>query len=52
MIIEFQYSFSELGIVAEDIHKIMGFEKGQIADPFPGYIELALSEAQNLCDIK
>lgn len=52
MIKEFQYSFNGLGIAAEDLHELMGFEKGQIPDPFPEYFELALSEAQNLCDIK
>ncbi|MEN8116663.1 MAG: vitamin B12 dependent-methionine synthase activation domain-containing protein [Bacteroidota bacterium] len=52
MIKEFRYSFEDLSVVPEDLYELLGFEDGEIPEPFPEYIESAISEAPLLCNIK
>jgi hypothetical protein len=52
MIKEFEFTFDELSIVNEDIWRLMGFEDGDIPEPFPELIESALSKVPTICNIK
>lgn len=52
MIKEFQFSFEELNIVPKDLTDLLGFENGNIPEPFPEIIEYALLEAPKYCNIK
>lgn len=52
MIKEFHYSFHELNVVPSDLEELLGFEKGEVPEPFPGLIESGLSEAARYCDIR
>ena len=45
------FSFSELSISASEIEELMGFEPGQLPEPFPGLIEQALELAPKFCSI-
>lgn len=49
---EFKYSFSELGITAIDIEELMGFEEGNLPEPFPVLIQQALIDVTSVCNIK
>lgn len=52
MIKEYQYSFEELGIVSGDIEELMGFETGNVPEPFSELIEIALNKAPEICKIR
>ena len=52
MIREFTYTFDALSIQPEDLHELLGFEKNEIPEPFPEYIEDALKLAPEICAIK
>lgn len=52
MIKEFSFQFNDLDIDLDQIHKVLGYEQGQLPEPFDTYLEEALSEAVNLNDIK
>ncbi len=52
MIKEFSFDFSELIVDLESVHGVLGFNQGQLPEPFDAYLEEALSEAANLNDIK
>lgn len=51
MIKEFRYDFDELQLTPGDLYELLGFEDGGVPDPFPEYIERALSEAPGLCSL-
>lgn len=52
MIKEYRYKFEELGIIPDDIGELMGFEKGNIPEPFPELIDIALNSAPEICEIR
>lgn len=52
MLKEFQYNFEDLSISPEDVEEIMGFEKGEIPEPFPELIKTGLTQAPNFTEIK
>jgi hypothetical protein len=52
MIKEFDFTFNELDIGNEDIWRLMGFDDGDIPEPFPELIEFALNEVPPICNIK
>lgn len=52
MLKEFQYHFEELLVSSDDVEKIMGFEKGEIPEPFPELIQSGLAQASNYTQIK
>ncbi|VAW19945.1 Methionine synthase activation domain [hydrothermal vent metagenome] len=52
MIREFQFHFEDLGIKAEDLEELIGYEAGNSPLPFPGLYAEALGEAVKLCQIK
>lgn len=52
MIKSFQLEFEELNITPNDLSGLLGFDPGQIPEPFPGLIENTLSAASDLCNIK
>jgi hypothetical protein len=52
MIKEFQYNFEELSVSSEEIEELMGFEKGEIPEPFPELISTGLAQAPNFTRIK
>jgi len=52
MLKEFQYHFEELSVTSADIEELMGFENGEIPEPFPEYIQKGLSHAPEFCEIK
>lgn len=52
MIKEFNFKFDELIINLKEIGSIMGYGNDPLPAPFDSYVELALSEAQNLTDIR
>ena len=52
MVHTFHYTFDELEIVPADIIELLGFESGEIPEPFPGLIEQALSEVPEFCSIR
>lgn len=49
---EFKFTFEELGIIPNDLNLLLGFEKNEIPEPFPEYIQTALSQAPKLCSIR
>ncbi len=49
---EFKFSFEALNVLPEDLTALLGFEEDIIPEPFPEIIELALSEAAGLCNIR
>ena len=51
MIREFQFYFEDLGIKAEDLEELIGYEAGNSPLPFPGLYAEALDEAVKLCKI-
>lgn len=52
MIKEFNYSFNDLKIEAEDIEELLGFENGNTPEPFPEIIAQAIAKAPNYTNIK
>ncbi|MDD4107465.1 MAG: vitamin B12 dependent-methionine synthase activation domain-containing protein [Prolixibacteraceae bacterium] len=48
----FEFSFEELGIKAEEIEELMGFEQNSLTYPFSEWIEKGLKKAPSLCHIK
>lgn len=52
MVKEFQFRFEELCITAADLFPLMGFENGDIPDPFPALIDQAIKEAPSYCNIR
>lgn len=52
MIKEFQFNFEELSISSNEIEELMGFEKGEVPDPFPELISLGLNQAPKFTRIK
>ena len=49
---EFSFNFNDLEIKQEDLAPLLGFEDGNIPDPFPESIEQAIGLASELCNIK
>lgn len=49
---EFQFAFDDLGIVPNDIAELMGFEDGNIPEPFSELIDNALISMPMLSNIK
>jgi predicted outer membrane repeat protein len=49
---QFTWNFSDLGITARDMELYLGFEPGNVPDPFPEMIEAAFSEAPELFEIR
>ena len=52
MIKEFQYTFEELGLATKDLGELMGFEDGEIPEPFPELINNALTSFPSSCSIR
>ena len=52
MLKEFQYHFEELSVSSADIEKLMGFENGEVPEPFPEYIHEGLKQTPQHCQIK
>lgn len=52
MIKEYQFTFEELLIGSSDLEELMGFEKGEIPEPFPELINNAIANAPQFCNIK
>jgi hypothetical protein len=52
MVHTFHYTFDELEIVPANIVELLGFESGEIPEPFPELIGKALSEAPEFCSIR
>ncbi len=52
MIKKFKLSFDSLGIVPEDLSELLGFYIGEIPEPFPEMIEIALKNAPDYCHIQ
>ncbi len=52
MIRNYQFKFSELQINRNEISEILGFGGKGMPEPFPAYLEEALSEAWDLCNIQ
>jgi hypothetical protein len=48
----FSYSFSDLSIEARDLELLLGFQPGDVPDPFPEMITSAFREAPDLFEIK
>lgn len=49
---QFSRDFTDLGIVSRDIEQYLGFEPGQVPDPFPGMIDASFGEASDLFEIR
>ena len=49
---EFQFDFEELSVCTNEIVELMGFEKGEIPDPFPELINAGLEKAPEFTKIK
>lgn len=52
MIKEFQYNFEELKVEPKDLYELLGFESGEVPEPFPELIQSAISEGPDLTSIK
>ncbi len=52
MIKEFNYNFNELDIKPKDIEELLGFENGDVPEPFPEIIKHAINEAPKYTNIK
>jgi hypothetical protein len=52
MIKEFRFRFDDLKIKKSDIGELMGFDSGDIPEPFPDLIDIALKKAPSICHIK
>ena len=52
MIKQFQYTFNELGIEKSDIEVLLGFNGGELPEPFPELIEFALKLGPSVCNIR
>ena len=52
MVKVYEYKFAELNITVEDIGILMGYEAGEIPEPFPELIEEGLKKAPELCEIR
>ncbi|MBK6283524.1 MAG: hypothetical protein IPF54_13515 [Draconibacterium sp.] len=52
MIKEFQYTFEELGLATKDLGELMGFEDGEIPEPFPELINNAFASVPSYCSIR
>jgi hypothetical protein len=49
---QFTWDFGDLGITTRDMELYLGFEPGNVPDPFPEMIEAAFSEAPGLFEIR
>lgn len=52
MIHEKKYSFSQLTLDREYLNAMLGFAEGPLPEPFGQYIEQALEQSAELCDIR
>lgn len=52
MLKEFQYHFEELSVSSADIEELMGFENGEVPEPFPEFIYEGLAQAPKFSQIK
>lgn len=52
MVTEYKFSFNELDINKEDIEELLGFENGNVPEPFTDFIEKGLAEAPQHCNIR
>jgi hypothetical protein len=48
----FNYSFSDLAVESRDLELLLGFQPGNVPEPFPEMISSAFHEAPDLFDIK
>lgn len=51
MIEKFSYSFEDLEIDHSEITRLLGFPDGNLPEPFSGYLEEAIRNADDLCHI-
>ncbi|HET6559237.1 MAG TPA: vitamin B12 dependent-methionine synthase activation domain-containing protein [Prolixibacteraceae bacterium] len=51
MIHEISYSFSQLNLDLEYLNSMLGFAEGPLPEPFGQYVEQALEQSAELCDI-
>ncbi|MBN1821809.1 MAG: hypothetical protein JXR31_08130 [Prolixibacteraceae bacterium] len=52
MVKTYKYNFADLNITVKDIGILMGYEEGEIPEPFPVMIEEGLQKAPELCEIQ
>lgn len=52
MIYEKTYSFSQLTLDREYLNAMLGFAEGELPEPFGQYIEQALEESAELCELR
>jgi hypothetical protein len=49
---QFSYTFSDLAVERRDLELLLGFQPGDVPDPFPEMIASAFQEAPDLFDVK
>lgn len=52
MIKEFQFCFEELDIQSKDLIPLLGFDDGNLPEPFPEMINQALKETPHFCKVR